>query len=187
MESLNSLAATVEPALLDATRAAFHARPADPVAFIADFLARRASETRAPAALEPASTQPAATPSPREGAWAAAAWISTLDGVTKAIAASLLGAQPPDDELAVVRALCATVRSAAALEERLKSAGAVTALANALYPAMKELASAQVATGAELHDKFSQEGALRSPCCGVRARSRGAWHTARVARARPVW
>ena len=171
-DDIASLLEAVQPALQAAVKAALQSAPtpADPVAFIADFLGRYTNQPTAPvkgaaspepaaaAAARPESHATATAPSRRDDSWATAQWLSTLGDVNEAIAAGLLGPERPHDELAAMRALGAATPSEAALERRLRDAGALGALAKALHPALRRLAEAETATGAALHSKFVQEG-----------------------------
>ena len=152
----------VGAAICEAVEAAILSDAADPVAFIADFLAQRTSnephapvvgaalpETQAPAAAAVPADGPATTTAPppwHDDAWAAGKWLSTLGDVTEAIASGLLGPERPHDELAAMRALGAATPSEAALERRLRDTGALGALAKALHPALRRLAEAETLT-----------------------------------------
>ena len=182
---ISSVASAIEPALQDAVKAAVRAEASDPVAFIAHFLAQRSTnKAQAPAATcsgeqanlpfassqeglpEPAAAgkrigeTTSADPAPpgREGAWTAASWVATLNDVNESIASCLLGDDRPCDDLAALRALGAAAHSASMLEERLRAAGVVEAMAKTLLPALHQLARAEAATGAELHSKYAQDG-----------------------------
>ena len=93
------------------------------------------------------------------------AWLSSVDGVKKALADALLkdeGTRAEESQLELIRRLgAATSREAgeARLRALLSRAGVLDTLVRALWAAMEKLTEASAATGAELQAKFLEDGA----------------------------
>eukprot|EP00900_Chrysochromulina_parva_P005049 jgi/Chrpa1/14545/Chrysochromulina_OHIO_Genome00023339-RA len=88
--------------------------------------------------------------------WTAAVWLASQN-VTAHLATALLDTTATDaDELAILRALGGSLTSPGALALRLEKG--LQALATELLPKLQELARSDSSTGAELHDKFVQQG-----------------------------
>ena len=88
--------------------------------------------------------------------WTAAVWLASQN-VTAHLATALLDTTAPDaDELAILRALGGSITSPGALALRLEKG--LQVLAAELLPKLQELARSEASTGAELHDKFVQQG-----------------------------
>ena len=112
----------------------------------------------APAATPSSEVAPATTtPAEASHEWTMSGWLSSLE-VASAVAAVLLGADRPADELAATRALAAALPTETALVARLREGGCVESLARSMLPALQRLAVQEVATGAGLHGKFMQDG-----------------------------
>ena len=168
-------APTFEAALASAIAATVDERHKDPIRAIGEALiakadeasrsttasARNASAAEAtPAAADPLPAPAANSAAPSAEAsheWTMSGWLSSLD-VTSAVAAVLLGADRPADELAATRALATALPTEAALAARLREGGCVESLARSVLPGLQSLAVQEVATGAGLHGKFMQDG-----------------------------
>ena len=88
--------------------------------------------------------------------WTASVWLASQN-VTAHLATALLDTTATDaDELAILRALGGSLTSPGALALRLEKG--LQALATELLPKLQELARSDSSTGAELHDKFVQQG-----------------------------
>ena len=88
--------------------------------------------------------------------WTASVWLASQN-VTAHLATALLDTTATDaDELAILRALGGSITSPGALALRLEKG--LQALATELLPKLQELARSDSSTGAELHDKFVQQG-----------------------------
>ena len=95
-----------------------------------------------------------------DSSWRTTSWLDSI-GVVEQIASTLLSqhCSPATDELAAIRALCSAATSESDLADVLRAGGTIEAIAKTIYPALQELSRAQAATGAELHERFVQDGA----------------------------
>ena len=92
--------------------------------------------------------------------WTLAGWLTSIPGVSSAIAGSLLsvGRVAGQSELSFVRSLGAA-GSRERLLELLQQSDVLEVLSNSIFQAAEELTAAPAATAAELHAKFLQDGA----------------------------
>lgn len=93
--------------------------------------------------------------------WTTAAWVASLPGVTRAIAAALHGAQvDPQSELEHIRQLGRRRVSAAEVRAMLESGGLLETLSEELSQAADTFSKQRAATAGELHEKFCLDNEL---------------------------
>ena len=137
-------AAGLDVAVRAAVVKVLHDRPTNPVqALAANLLTRGEAAGEPPNASATTATE-----------WTAAGWLASAH-VERTLAAALLGGEASGDELAAMRGLGACD----SLEEELTArlVGAIGPLVAQLAPRLRELATVEAATTAEMQTKFSQE------------------------------
>ena len=141
-QHLNVIEGHLRCAIADIVRA----KPAEPLAGLIEALVRQKPET------------PLAPVCPaKKGTWTAVDWISTPE-VSAILAAALLP-QPVANELDAMRDLGRLGRTELHSTLRARLVMGSDALASLLAPKISALANTDVATGEELHSKFSEQGA----------------------------
>ena len=161
----------LESGLAEGMTALLGACPRDPFAFLSEFLHSFARQRRSATSNAPLVRISMRPEDGRRG-WNAVNWLGSVPGVVESLAASLLGpGAHASDELAAMRDFVRSSADDAVLRAALRArlAGGLDDVVEALLPRLRALASADGATGEELHSKFAEAGAYELKHLGLTA------------------